>query len=63
MKDKRNKRIKILSSKIVKAEQEIREGKNVKINEDKIKNIMGSLSLEEMLELDEYIHRKKLLTK
>ena len=63
MKDKRNKRLKILAQKIVKAEREILEGKSVQENKDKIQNIMGSLSLTEALELDEYIHRKKLLTK
>lgn len=63
MKDKRNKHLKILAQKIVKAEREILEGKSVQENKDKIQNIMGSLSLIETLELDEYIHRKKLLTK
>lgn len=63
MKDKRNKHLKILAQKIVKAEREILEGKSVQENKDKIQNIMGSLSLTEVLELDEYIHRKKLLTK
>lgn len=63
MKDKRNKHLKILAQKIVKAEREILEGKSVQENKDKIQNIMGSLSLTEALELDEYIHRKKLLTK
>lgn len=63
MKDKRNKHLKILAQKIVKAEREILEGKSVQENKDKIQNIMGSLSLTETLELDEYIHRKKLLTK
>lgn len=63
MKDKRNKHIKILSEKIAKAEREILEGKNVQENKDKIQNIMGSLTFTETLEIDEYIHRKKLLTK
>jgi len=63
MKDKRNKHIKILSEKIVKAEREILEGKNVQENRDKIENIVRGLSLTEMLEIDEYITRKKLLTK
>lgn len=63
MKDERNKHLKILAQKIVKAEREILEGKSVQENKDKIQNIMGSLSLTEALELDEYIHRKKLLTK
>ena len=63
MKDKRNKHIKILAQKIVRAEKEILLGNNVQENQAKIENIMGSLTLTEALELDEYIYRKKLLTK
>ena len=63
MKDKRNKYIKILAQKIVKLEKEICLGKDVQMNQKKIQNIMESLSLSEMLEIDEYIQRKNLLTK
>lgn len=63
MKDKKNKRIKILSQKIVNLENKIQLGNNVKENEDKINNIMSTLSLEDLLEIDEYITKKKMLTK
>lgn len=59
MKDKKNKRIKILSQKIVNLENKIQLGNNVKENEDKINNIMSTLSLEDLLEIDEYITKKK----
>lgn len=63
MKDKRNKHLKILAQKIVDAERELQLGKNVKENQKKIENIMTSLSLSEMIELDIYISEKKMLTK
>ena len=63
MKDKRNKRIKILANKIVQIEEQIALGNNVQENQNKIQNIIDSLTLEEILQVDEYITRKKLLTK
>lgn len=63
MKDKRNKRIKILANKIVQIEEQIALGNNVQENQNKIQNITDSLTLEEILQVDEYITRKKLLTK
>lgn len=63
MKDKRNKRIKILANKIVQIEEQIALGNNVKENQNKIQSITDSLTLEEILQVDEYITRKKLLTK
>jgi len=62
MKDKRNNRIKFLSEKIVALEKEMRLGKNVQENQDKIENIMSTLSIEEMLQVDDYITKKKMLT-
>ncbi|MCC8068677.1 MAG: hypothetical protein LIO71_02800 [Ruminococcus sp.] len=62
MKDKRNNRIKFLSEKIVALEKEMRLGKNVQENQDKIENIMSTLSIEEMLQIDDYITKKKMLT-
>lgn len=62
MKDK-NKKIKILAQKIVKLERECTLGNNVQENMKEIQNITDSLSLEEMLQIDEYITKKKLLTK
>lgn len=63
MKDKRNKRIKILANKIVQIEEQIALGNNVQENQNKIQSITDSLTLEEILQVDEYITRKKLLTK
>ncbi len=63
MKDKRNKRIKILANKIAQIEEQIALGNNVQENQNKIQNIIDSLTLEEILQVDEYITRKKLLTK
>lgn len=63
MKDKRNKRIKILANKIVQIEEQIALGNNVQENQNKIQSITDSLTLEEILQIDEYITRKKLLTK
>jgi len=63
MKDERNKYIKLVAQKIVKAEKEILLGENVQENQQKIENIMSSLSFEDVLLLDDYIQRKKLLTK
>ena len=63
MKEKRKKHIKILAEKIVKAEKELLLGNNVQENQAKIEKIMGSLTLDEIFEIDEYIYTKKLLTK
>ena len=63
MKDKRNKRIKILANKIAQIEEQIALGNNVQENQNKIQSITDSLTLEEILQIDEYITRKKLLTK
>lgn len=63
MKDERNKYIKLVAQKIVKAEKELLLGENVQENQQKIEEIMSSLSFEDVLLLDDYIQRKKLLTK
>ena len=36
-------------------EKEIRQGKNIKENENKIKEYMSALSMEDVLKMDEYI--------
>ena len=63
MKDKRNKRIKILANKIAQIEEQIALGNNVQENQNKIQNITDSLTLEEILQVDEYITRKKIIDK
>jgi hypothetical protein len=62
MKNK-NKHLKLLADKIVLLEKELELGKNVKENQAKIEEIILSLSFEEVLELDNYIFEKNLLTK
>jgi hypothetical protein len=62
MKNKQDKRIKNIANKIVNLEKEILLGKNVQENQQKIESIVSTLSLEDMLEIDEYILKKKLLT-
>lgn len=57
----KDKEIKCLSEQIVALEKEMRLGKNVKENQDKIENIMSTLSIEEMLQIDDYIIKKQLL--
>lgn len=62
MKDEK-KRIKRLAEEIVQLEKQAHEGKNEQEVMSKIQNITDSLSIEDMLEIDEYIFTKKLLTK
>lgn len=59
----KKKRIKRLAEKIVQLEKQAHEGKNEQEVMSKIQNITDSLSIEDMLEIDEYIFTKKLLTK
>ena len=54
--------MKKIAEKIVELEKEMQLDKNVQKNEKKIENILLSLSFEEVLELDEYILKEKLLT-
>lgn len=57
MKDK-NKRIKMLAEKIYKLENNITLGKNVKESQNKIEEIMTSLTIEELLKIDFYISKR-----
>lgn len=59
----KNKDKKLLAKKIVKLEQRMRQDKTDKSAEQEIEKILSSLSLEDILELDEYIFSKNLLTK
>ena len=56
------KRLIKIANQIVKLEKECQLGKNVKENMAKIENIMCTLSILDILEIDEYIMKKKLLT-
>lgn len=58
----KSKEIKDLALKIVKMEQELSKGKNVQENMKEIQEISKTLSLEDMLMIDDYITKNKLLT-
>lgn len=55
------KKIKRIAEQIAEAENDLRQGKNIKDNMAKIYNIMCSLSDEEMLEVDQYIQKNKMI--
>lgn len=55
------KKIKRIAEQVVEAENDLRQGKNIKDNMAKIYNIMCSLSYEEMLEVDKYIQQNKMI--
>lgn len=57
------KKIKILAKKIVKLEKEKSLGKSEKEIMNEIESIINTLSFDEMIEIDNYIISKKLLTK
>ncbi len=63
MKDKQNERLRTLAKKIVELESEIRLGKNVQEYQQKIENIISTLSIEDVVYIDDYIFRKKLFDK
>lgn len=48
-------KLRVIATNIMLCEKEIRQGKNVKENENKIKEYMSVLSMEDVLEMDEYI--------
>jgi hypothetical protein len=52
-----------IAYKIVELEKEIQLGKNVQENTKKIEEIMLSLPLEEVIEIDHFILKQNLLTK
>ena len=57
---KRSRELKKIAQRIRNLEELIRLGKNVKSNQDEIQKIMNILSIEDMLEIDEYIMSKTL---
>lgn len=52
-----------IAEKIVKLENQLNLGKDCQSAMEEIQKIVNTLSLEDMLEIDEYITVKKLLTK
>ena len=63
MKNKIDKRIKILAQKIANLESQIQLGKDVQENQKKIENIVLSLSFEDMILIDDYIITNYILTR
>lgn len=61
MKNKQN--IKAIANSIVTLEKQLQLGEDVKENQKKIEDIISSLSIEDMLLIDDYIMEEKLLTK
>ena len=62
MKEK-GKNIKKLAQEIARLEKECQLGNNISDNLEKLEQLTSNLSLHEMLEIDNYILEKKLLTK
>lgn len=48
-------KLRVIATNIMLCEKEIRQGKNVKENENKIREYMSVLSMEDVLKMDEYI--------
>lgn len=63
MKDEKKKNIKMVAEEIARLEKSYQSKNNVSENLNKLEQIIQTLSLEEMLEIDEYILKEKLLTK
>lgn len=57
---RKHKRIKEIAEKILTLEHEIDKDRNVESNKKKIEILMNSLSIEDMLEVDDYIFTKEL---
>mgnify|MGYP003505297267 FL=1 len=63
MKDEKKKNIKMIAEEIARLEKSYQSKNNVSESLNKLEQIIQTLSLEEMLEIDEYILKEKLLTK
>ena len=63
MKDEKKKNIKMVAEGIARLEKSCQSKNNISENLNKLEQIIQTLSLEEMLEIDEYILKEKLLTK
>ena len=61
MKENKNKHLRNIAKKIAQLENEILLGRNVQENRDKIENIMCSLDFGDIIFIDNYISKKKLI--
>ena len=59
----KQKKLKKIAIEIATLERQCEKGIDVAINENKITQIMMSLTLDEMIEVDDYIFQNKLLNK
>lgn len=59
----KQKTLKKIATEIATLERQCEKGIDVAINENKITQIMMSLTLDEMIEVDDYIFQNKLLNK
>ena len=61
MKENKNKHLRNIAKKIAKQEKEIHLGNNVQVNRKKIEDIMCSLDFGDIIFIDNYISKKKLI--
>ena len=61
MKENKNKHLRNIAKKIAKLEKEIHLGNNVQANRKKIEDIMCSLDFGDIIFIDNYISKKKLI--
>ena len=61
MKENKNKHLRNIAKKIAKLEKEIYLGNNVQVNRKKIEDIMCSLDFGDIIFIDNYISKKKLI--
>lgn len=61
MKENKNRHLRNIANKIAKLEKEIRLGNNVQVNRKKIEDIMCSLDFGDIIFIDNYISKKKLI--
>ena len=61
MKENKNKHLRNIAKKISKLEKEIHLGNNVQVNRKKIEDIMCSLDFGDIIFIDNYISKKKLI--
>ena len=59
----KQKKLKKIATEIATLERQCEKGIDVAIHENKITQIMMSLTLDEMIEVDDYIFQNKLLNK
>jgi len=56
----RKQELKIIAQKIINAEREIKLGKDIELNEEKIQNYMQTIPLNDLIKITEYIDNKEI---